>query len=78
MFARTSSDALPWVLINSNSKREGILTCMLYLTNLFQHNFKPLTGKPVNADHDIEINGVKFRGLSAQQYAIMVDFLEQG
>lgn len=71
MFARTSSGRLPWVVVNSNSKNEAALTCMLYLTYLNKTGFVPLTGEMVETRYDIELDGVAFKGLSAKQYAVM-------
>lgn len=76
MFARTSSERLPWVVVNSNSKREAALTCMLYLNYLNNTGFVPLTGEIVESDYEIEFRGVSFKGLSAKQYAIMTSLVD--
>ena len=71
MFARTSSKSSPWVIVNSNLKRQSILTCMLYLVNLNRKAFVPLTGEMMATDYEIELQGVKFKALSAKQYAVL-------
>ncbi len=76
MFARTSSAHLPWVVVNSNSKREAALTCMLHLVRHNKMAFVPLTGEMVETDYEFELHGVKFKGLSAQQYAVMAGLAE--
>jgi len=76
MFAHTSSELLPWVVVNSNSKREAVLTCMLYLVRLNGMRFTPLTGEMIKTDYEIEFRGVNFRGLTAQQYAVIADLKE--
>ena len=75
MFSRTSSGRLPWVVVNSNSKNEAVLTCMLYLTYLNKTGFVPLTGEMVETRYDIELDGVAFKGLSAKQYAVMANLI---
>ncbi len=78
MFAYTSSKISPWVLINANKKKEARLTSMLYLVRLLgRRSFKPLTGEDVSLTHSIKLGGVKFRGLSLQQLAILKELKEQ-
>ncbi len=76
MFARTSSELLPWVVVNSNSKRETALTCMLYLIRLNGESFVPLTGEMMETEYEIELKGVSFKGLSAKQYAVIAGLKE--
>ena len=71
MFARTSSEQLPWVVVNSNSKREAVLTSMLYVARLNGVKFTPLTGELMETEYEIEFRGVTFKGLSAKQYAVI-------
>ncbi len=72
MLARTSSIRSPWVTVNSNSKIESRLTCMLHIVRLFgEKKFKPLTGQDVYKNYTIEIDGVPFKGLTAKQYAVL-------
>ncbi len=77
MFARTSSERLPWVVVNSNSKRESVLTCMLYVTRLSGVDFVPLTGELMETEYEIEFRGVTFKGLSAKQYAVIADLADK-
>ncbi len=76
MFARTSSELSPWVVVNSNSKREAVLTCMLYMTSLNNKDFTPLTGELMQTQYEINLKGVTFKGLSAQQYAVIASLSE--
>ena len=78
MFHFTSSDISPWVVVNANKKREARLTCMLYLTRLFGNKkFEPLTGEDVTKTHSIKVGGVKFRGLTMQQLAVLEELKDQ-
>ncbi|QMU55930.1 MAG: polyphosphate kinase [Candidatus Mycalebacterium zealandia] len=77
MFQRTSSEDLPWVVINSNSKREAALTCMLYLARLNGADFTPLTGELMETEYEIDFKGVNFKGLTARQYAVIAGLIEQ-
>lgn len=72
MFKHTSSKISPWVVINGNIKREARLTSMLYLVRKFLgKNYIPLTGDNIKDNHSIRVNGVKFRGLTLQQFSIL-------
>lgn len=72
MFARTSSEKSPWVVVNANNAFAARLTCMLYIIRtLGKTDFVPLTGEDVRKTYKIEINGVPFRGLNAMQYATL-------
>ena len=72
MFKHTSSKISPWVVINGNEKREARLTSMLYLVRkLAGKEYVPLTGDDIKANHSIKVNGVKFRGLTLQQFSIL-------
>ena len=74
MFAHTSSEQSPWVVINSNKKREARLTAMLYLIRSFgNRHFVPLTGEDIRKDYSVKIDGVNFDGLSLQQKNILKD-----
>jgi polyphosphate kinase 2 len=78
MFASTSSEKSPWVVVNANMKRESRLTTMLYLVESFgSEDFVPLTGEDVVKTHSIEVGGVSFRGLSHRQYAVLQELNEQ-
>jgi len=74
MLVHTSSERSPWVTVNSNSKIEARLTCMLHVVRLFgKTKFTPLTGQDVYKNYSIEIDGVPFKGLSAQQFAVLTE-----
>lgn len=77
MFHYTSSDRSPWVVVNANVKKEARLTCMLYMVRAFGiKTFEPLTGEDVTKTNSIKIAGVKFRGLSDQQMAVLEELKE--
>lgn len=77
MFNHTSSMKSPWVLINANTKKEARLTSMLHLIRLFgRSGYEPLTGEDVTLTHSIKLGGVKFRGLSLQQLAVLKELKE--
>ena len=79
MFNHTSSEKSPWVVVNADGKKEVRLTCMLYLVRLFGNKaFEPLTGEDVVKTHSIEVGGVKFKGLTLQQLAVLKELNEQG
>jgi polyphosphate kinase 2 len=77
MFAHTSSEQSPWVMVRANKKREARLTSMLYLIRLFGNkSFVPLTGEDVTDTHNIKIGGVRFRGLTLQQMIVLQELKE--
>lgn len=79
MFEKTSSEKSPWVIINANKKKEARLTSMLYFIRLFgNQEFTPLTGEDVTDTHTIKLGGVKFRGLTYQQFAVLKELKDQG
>lgn len=78
MFAHTSSEKSPWIVVSSNKKREARLTAMLHLIRMLgNRNFEPLTGEDVTKTHSIKVGGVKFRGLTLQQMAVLQEIKEQ-
>jgi hypothetical protein len=51
---------------------------MLHLVRLLGNkNFQPLTGEDVTKTHNIKVGGVKFRGLTLQQYSVLQEIKEQ-
>ena len=77
MFAHTSSLQSPWVVVGANTKREARLTCMLHVVRLLgNESFESLTGEDVNKTHSIRVGGVKFRGLTLQQLAVLKELKE--
>ncbi len=77
MFTHTASPKSPWVLINSNSRKEARLTAMLYIVRNFGNKkFIPLTGKDVTDTYTVEVNGVAFRGLNELQMSVLSELME--
>ncbi|WP_394175594.1 polyphosphate kinase 2 family protein [Thalassotalea litorea] len=72
MLASTSSVKSPWVIVQGNKKREARLTCMLHLVRLLgEDNFTPMTGEQIVKNQEMEVSGVKFKGLSLRQIAVL-------
>jgi polyphosphate kinase len=77
LFSFTSSQKSPWVVVNANRKKEARLTSMLYIVRVLGNTaFKPLTGEDVTKTHSINVAGVKFRGLSMRQLAVLEELQE--
>ncbi len=77
MFTHTASPKSPWVLINSNSRKESRLTTMLYIVRNFGNKkFVPLTGKDVTDTYTVEVNGVAFKGLNKLQMSVLSELME--
>ena len=75
VFAKTSTDLNPWVVINSDNKMIARLNAMRYV--LMKADY---TGKKVLRDkrwaneipeYDIEIDGVKFSNINKEQYELL-------
>ena len=78
MFAHTSSQHSPWVVVSANKKNEARLTCMLHVVRLLGNkSFEPLTGEDITKTHSIKVGGVKFRGLTLQQLAVLKELKDQ-
>lgn len=78
MFAHTSSEKSPWIVINANKKRVARLTAMLHLVRLMgRKRYEPLTGEDVTKTYSLKLGGVKFRGLTLQQLTVLEELKEQ-
>jgi len=78
MFTHTASKKSPWILIDSNSRRESRLTTMLYVVKtLGNKRFKPLTGQDVSESYTVEVNGVAFKGLNKLQMSVLSELAEE-
>ncbi len=78
MLERTSADFSPWAEISANRKKEARLTAMLYLIRCLGHKkFIPLTGEDVTKTYSLMVGGVKFRGLTLQQKAVLKELKDQ-
>jgi len=77
MFTHTASKKSPWILINSNSRKESRLTCMLYVVRLYGNKkYVPLTGEDVSENYSTEVNGVVFNGLNKLQFSVLNELAE--
>ncbi len=77
MFTHTASRKSPWILIDSNSRKEARLSAMLYLIRNFGNKkFTPLTGKDVTDTYTVEVNGVAFKGLNKLQMSVLSELME--
>jgi polyphosphate kinase 2 len=78
MFTHTASKKSPWILIDSNSRRESRLTTMLYVVKtLGNQRYKPLTGQDVSESYTVEVNGVAFKGLNKLQMSVLSELAEE-
>jgi polyphosphate kinase 2 len=78
MFTHTASKKSPWILIDSNSRRESRLTTMLYVVKtLGNKRFKALTGQDVSESYTVEVNGVAFKGLNKLQMSVLSELAEE-
>jgi len=77
MFTHTASKKSPWILIDSNSRRESRLTTMLYILRFFGNKkFVPSTGQDVSEAYTVEVNGVSFRGLNKLQMSVLSELID--
>jgi len=77
MFSHTVSKKSPWLIVDSNSRKDSRLTCMLYVVRMLGNKkFVPLTGQDVSEKYQIEVNGVVYRGLNRLQYSVLQDLVE--
>lgn len=78
MFAHTSSEKSPWVVVKANVKKEARLTSMLHLVRLLgDESFVPLTGEDVLKEHSIKLEGVSFEGLSDKQIKVLKSLIKK-
>ena len=77
MFAVTSTDYAPWVIIESDNKHQAVLNAIHYLLSRFEYDRKELSHElpPFNADvlelTDMIVDGVLFPSLNSEQVAIL-------
>jgi polyphosphate kinase 2 (PPK2 family) len=77
MFAVTSTDYAPWVIIESDNKHQAVLNAIHYLLSRFEYDRKELSHElpPFNADAldltDMIVDGVLFPSLNHEQVAIL-------
>ncbi len=77
MFAVTSTDYSPWVIIESDNKHQAVLNAIHYLLSRFEYDRKELSHElpPFNADAleltDMIVDGVLFPSLNSEQVAIL-------
>ena len=71
MFAQTSIKQASWKNINANVRFESVLDSMLYVVKKLSRGFVPLTGEDITKTYSVKVAGVKFRGLNAQQHAVL-------
>lgn len=78
MFTHTASKKSPWIVIDSNSRKESRLTSMLYIVKKYGNKkFVPLTGEDVSEKYSIQVNGVAFNGLNKLQLSVLQDLTDQ-
>ena len=75
VFANSETNKNPWVIINSDNKMIARLNAMRYvLTNFEYAGKKVLKDKKWSkeiTEYDIEVDGVKFKNLTKEQYELL-------
>ena len=75
VFSNSESNQNPWVIINSDNKMIARLNAMRYVLSSFEYpRKKALKDKKWSKEipeYDIAIDGVKFKGLSKEQYELL-------
>ena len=78
MFAVTSTDYAPWVIIDSDNKQQALLNAIHCILERFGYQDKGLIQPPLQAESDGEqeimdflVDGVLFTGLNKEQVAIL-------
>ena len=81
MFATTSSEKSPWVVINANTKMVASLNSLRYVLEKFEYPEKNIPkpkkwSKGMNI-YNLKINGVKFENLSYDQFKVLSSFSDE-
>ena len=81
MFATTSSEKSPWVVINANTKMVASLNSLRYILEKFEYPEKNIPkpkkwSKGMNI-YNLKINGVKFENLSYDQFKVLSSFSDE-
>ncbi len=78
MFAVTSTDYAPWVIIDSDNKHQARLNTIHYILSSFEYEGKDLNLKAIEANADrggklrnIVVDGVLFRDMTPEQVAVL-------
>ena len=78
MFAVTSTDYAPWVIIDSDNKHQARLNTIHYILSRFEYAGKDLNLKAIEASADnddshrnVMVDGVLFRGMTPEQVAVL-------
>ena len=81
MFATTSSEKSPWVVINANTKMVASLNSLRYILEKFEYPEKNIPkpkkwSKGMNI-YNLKISGVKFENLSYDQFKVLSSFSDE-
>jgi len=78
MFAVTSTDYAPWVIIDSDNKHQARLNTIHYILSSFEYEGKDLNLKAIEANADksdrtrnVVVDGVLFRQMTPEQVAVL-------
>ena len=78
MFAVTSTDYAPWVIIDSDNKHQARLNAIHYILSSFDYEGKDLSLRAVEASassawktRNITVDGVLFRDMTPEQVAVL-------
>ena len=75
VFSNSDTNDNPWVVINSDNKMIARLNAMRYVLSILEYPGKKILkdkkwSKEI-PEYDIEIDGVKFRGITKEQYELL-------
>ena len=75
VFSNSESNRNPWVIINSDNKMIARLNAMRYVLSSFEYPRKKILKEKKWSkeipEYDIEIDGVKFKDLTKEQYELL-------
>ena len=78
MFAVTSTDYAPWVIIDSDNKHQARLNTIHYILSSFEYEGKDLNLKAIEASADkdgkprnVVVDGVLFREMTPEQVSVL-------
>lgn len=78
MFAVTSTDYAPWVIIDSDNKHQARLNAIHYILNRFDYDGKDLSLRAVDANanasqkaRNVMVDGVLFRQMTPEQVSVL-------
>ena len=75
VFSNSEANKNPWVIINSDNKMIARLNAMRYVLSSFEYPGKKILKEKKWSkeipEYDIEVDGVKFKGITKEQYELL-------